>query len=250
MTNARFLRYSTLEELRNQVSSNLDAYRSGDFKHVQVDGAWWFEHPVSIDEGKLACLLPPDGQDLHEPENCELLYSALKALSPYEARDERLWSYLTHTSLLTYTRARWPIPADDEAAVAHVQKHFFARDKRQIERDNAASRLWWMAHLCARVPNLSLSDALQAFLFRSDVRANIIERPTSSQSTELFGAIIGRLSQSFAGDKRLFERSMFRKFMREINSVGGFKLLDCMSAQQVDTTLSGILVEKLELVNL
>lgn len=246
--NARFLRYSALEELRNQISGNLPAYRSGDFKHIEVDGAWWFEHSVAIDVEKLLGLLPPDGQDLHEPENCQLLYEAMKALSPYEARDERLWAYLTHTALLPYTRVRWPIPVEDEAAVAHIQKHFFARDKRQIERDNAASRLWWMAHLCARVPNLSLAEALQAFLFRSDVRANIIERPTSSQSTELFGAIIGRLSQSFAGDKRLFERNMFRRFMREINSVGGFKLLDCMDSKQVDNTLSSILVEKLELV--
>ncbi len=232
------------------MRANLSVYRSGDFKHVQVDGAWWFEHPVAVDESKLAGLLAPEGQDLHEAHNCETLYDALKSLSPYEARDERLWAYLTHTALLDYTRARWPIPSDDDAAVAHIQKHFFARDKRQIERDNAASRLWWMAHLCARVPSLSLSEALQAFLFRSDVRANIIERPTSSQSTELFGAIISRLSQSFAGDKRLFERSMFRRFMREINSVGGFKLLDCMSTQQVNETISGILVEKLELVTL
>lgn len=246
--NARFLRYSTLEELRNQVSANLSVYRSGDFKHIEVDGAWWFEHAVGVDVDKISSLLPPSGQELHEPENCQTLYEAMKALSPYEARDERLWAYLTHTALLPYTRARWPIPAEDEVAIAHIQKHFFARDKRQIERDNAASRLWWMAHLCARVPNLSLAEALQAFLFRSDVRANIIERPTSSQSTELFAAIIGRLSQSFAGDRRLFERNMFRRFMREINSVGGFKLLDCMNSQQVDNALNTILLEKLELV--
>ena len=247
MTNARFLRYATLEELRSQVPANLAAYRTGDFKYVEVDGSYWFEHDAPINDTKLAELLPPAGQDLHEPENCKIVYEALKDISPYEARDERLWVYLTHTLILDYTRARWPIPEDDEAAVSHIRKHFFARDKRQVERDNSASRLWWMAHLCARVPTVSLVDSLEAILFRSDVRANIIERPTSSQSSELFSAIVGLLYRSLKGEKQLFERSVFRQFMREINSVGGFKLLDCMSSKQIDNTLNKIINERLQL---
>ena len=246
MTKARFLRYAPLEELRTLVHANIGSYRQGDFRHVATDSAWWFEHDVEVDEPKLRTLLLPTEQNLREPENCELVYAALGKLSPYEARDERLWAYLTHTTLLDYTRIRWPLPVDDEEAVAHIRKHFFARDKRQVERDNSGSRLWWMAHLCARVQSIDLGQALEAFLFRTDVRANIIERPTSSQSKQLFGAILSRLVKSYASDRRLFERDTFRQFMREINSVGGFKLLDCMTEQQVDGTLNEILVDKLE----
>src|SRR3546814_4359590 len=92
----------------------------------------------------------PSGADDFEVENCLAVHEYLEALSPYEARDERLWSYLTHTSMLQYTRARWPIPSDDDKAVPHIETHFFARTNRQIERDNAVSRLWWMAHLCTK----------------------------------------------------------------------------------------------------
>ena len=244
---ARFLRYATLEELRTLVPANLASYRQGDFRHVATDNAWWFEHDVEVDELKLGTLLLPTEQNLHEPENCELVYAALGKLSPYEARDERIWAYLTHTTLIAYTRARWPIPTDNEEAIAHIRKHFFARDKRQVERDNSGSRLWWIAHLCARVRSTDLGQALEALLFRSDVRANIIERPTSSQSTQLFGAILNRLVKSYASDRQLFERSKFRQFMREINSVGGFRLLDCMTEQQVDGTLSEIIVDKLKM---
>lgn len=248
MMKARFLRYATLEELRTLVPANLASYRQGDFKQVEADSAWWFEHDVEVDETKLSSLLPPSGQNLHEPENCELVYVALDKLSPYEARDERLWAYLTHTTLLLYTRDRWPIPTDDDEAIAHIRKHFFARDKRQVERDNSGSRLWWMAHLCARVQSIDLEKALEALLFRSDVRASIIERPTSSQSTGVFGAILSRLMKSYTADKQLFERNTFRRFMREINSVGGYKLLDCMTEQQVDGTLNEIIVDRLEMV--
>ena len=250
MKKARFLRHSALDELRNQVEQNLASYRSGDFDRLVVDGSHWFDHSVEIDEEALAGLKAPEGQNHWEPENCAILYNAMAGVSPYEARDERIWAYLTHTDLLIYTRLRWPIPADDREAAAHVRKHFFARDKRQVERDNAASRLWWMAYLCSRVSSLDLHDALEAFLFRSDVRANIVERPTSSQSVELFGAIVRRLWDSFAGERRLFERGTFRRFMREINSVGGFKLLDCLNAAQIDAILDEIINERLQLVKL
>ena len=244
---ARFLRYAALEDLRDQVASNLSSYRSGNFNHIEVDGSWWFEHEAQIDEEKLINLKSPAGQNLYEVENCELFYGAMKEISPYDARDERLWVYLTHTILLDYTRRRWVIPSDDELAIAYIRKHFFARDKRQVERDNAASRLWWMAHLCARIPSVAFNDALKVFLFKSDVRASIVERPTSSQSLEVFGAIVNRLSTSLGGEQLLFERDTFRNFMRELNSVGGFKLLDCMTKKQVESTLDVIIHDRLAL---
>ena len=107
-----------------------------------------------------------------------------------------------------------------------------------------------MAHLCARVTYIELEEGLQALLFRTDVRANIVERPTSAQSVDLFGGILGRLVTSYAGKQLLFDRETFRPFMREINSVGGFRLLDCLSVKQIDLILDRILVEKLELLTL
>ena len=244
---ARFLRSAELEALRIAVPANLEAYRSGDFSHIAADASYWFEHDAEIDETRIGALRHSEGLVHHERENCESLYVAMGSLKPYEARDERLWVYLTHVTALDYVRSRWPLPAGPEAAVAHIRKHFFARDKRQVERDNAASRLWWMSHLCARVPTIGISKALEALLFRSDVRANIVERPTSSQSVELFGGILRRLAASMDGEQALFDRYNFRKFMKEINSVGGVRLLDCLTATQIDGILDQVLLERLEL---
>jgi hypothetical protein len=247
---ARLIYAAKLDQLRSEIGRNLGLYRSGDFDFLEVDSSFWFEHDLKIDEAALKELRASSPDSLREAENCKALYAALSSLRPYEARDERLWVYLTHTKLLEYTRSRWPLPADDEEAIKHVTKHFFAGDKRQIERDNAASRLWWMAHLCARIPSLSIDDALEAFLFRSDVRANIIERPTSSQCVELFSAIITLLSTSFKGKKYMFQRDIFRSFMREVNSVGGFKLLDCLTSKQVGSILDDIIKQQLQLPSL
>jgi hypothetical protein len=216
---ARYLRRATLEELRDAVPDHIEVYRSGSFPYLDTDFTKFFEVGFDVDEVRIDSFRP--------------CYEALPGLTPYGARDERLWAYLTHTRLLEYARRRWPIPMEDAVGVTHIRQHFFAKDKRAIERDNAASRLWWMAYLCQRIPQLSLPDALRVLLYRSDVRANIIERPTASQSIGVFSAVMKRLHASYIGEKKLFERSVFRPFMIRINSIGGIKLLDCMSETQI-----------------
>jgi hypothetical protein len=243
-------RDATLKMLRDSIAEHLDIYRSGEFTFLGLDTSLVYEIDIEIDAAKLKQVRVPEDGDLFEAHNCKVMHEYLSGVSPYVARDERLWVYMTHTALLEYTRARWPIPADDEKAVTHIRRHFFAQTNRQIERDNAASRLWWMAHLCHRVPGLDFAAALQAFLFRSDVRANIVERPTVAQSVNVFSIILSVLMVSYEKKQSLFDRHVFRKFMMEINSVGGFKLLDCLPANELDSLVKSIVAEKLSLAEL
>ena len=246
----RLLRAESLDQLQSSIAVNLDRYRNGGFDYLKADPAFSFEHNVEVDDAALATLKAPSGGSFYEVENCEIVYQACRTLRPYDARDERFWVYLSHTLLLDHARRRWPLPEDDGEAAAHIAKHWFARDKRQVERDQVGSRLWWMGHLCARVDGVDPDVALRAFLFRSDVRANLIERPTVSQSIGLFSAIVKRLIQSFNGRQHLFERRVFRQLMMEINSVGGYRLLDCLAPGDIDRMLDAIIADRLQLSEL
>jgi hypothetical protein len=250
MTGVRYLRHSALEKLRGAVPENLAAYRGGDFNYLLIDNSLFFEGKADIDTEHLSRLSGPVVGELRDAENCQACFISMSELSPYEARDERLWAYLTHTYMLEYARKRWPIPEDPVAAVGHVHAHFFAKEQRQIERGNAASRLWWMAHLCGRVKGLDLSDSLKVFLYRTDVRASIIERPTISQNRNLFTAIVRRLRDSYEGQKRLFERATFRRLMQEVNSVGGVQLLDAMTETQIGEIIDNIVYKQIGLSEL
>jgi len=241
---ARYLKRAVVNQLWDNVQTSLPAYRTGDFSHLLADATAYFEGEFEVVESKLA-QISVGGSSLAEAGSCKLIVEAMPDLSPYEARDERFWVYLTHTLLLDYSRARWPLPQDDDKAVAVIRRHYFARGQRGIEVHNAASRLWWMGHLCGRVKDVSFEDALQTFLLRSDVRANIIERPTVSQNAQIFSAIIKVLRASAITDKALLHRDLFRPFMRRLNSIGGARLLDSMSEPQVSELLSGILQAQL-----
>jgi len=241
MEKMRLLRSQIIQQMTAAVPENLASYRTGNFDLLASDPAHYIEIEQYVDEQKLA-LVDGNANDHKEVECCEKIYEAMGQMPPYLARDARLWVYLTHTSLLEYARKRWPIPPKDEEAVAHIRKHFFAVGARGIERDNAASRLWWMASLCNKVKGLSLTEALTSFLYQYDVRANIIERPTTSQSGPIFSAIINKLNASYQGDKTLFKREKFRAVMKELNLRGGVKLLEALD----DEAIGGVVDECLK----
>lgn len=228
----RFLRDATMTNLRKAIFENLDLYRNGSFDFLAVDESHYFEGGLGFDSSALL-YLNSDTHELNEVADSEAVFLALKELAPYNARDLRMWVYLTHTELLPYCKRRWPIPASDEEAVKFINAHYFGGGARGIERDNAISRLWWMGYICNRVSGLTLSEALKAFLYRSDVRANILERPTISQSLTVFSAFINELKISLDGDGALFERERFRRVMRAVNLHGGVALLDSLPEVEV-----------------
>lgn len=231
--NVRLLKYNTVRSLWDAISENLDLYREGDFGWLDADASQYIETGFKLDAKALSGLTV-SGDD-SEVQSAIAMGHAFPCLTPYLASDPRLWVYVTHVLCLPYARARWPIPQenDEGVAVRHVQRHFFGQGRRGIERDNAASRLWWHYHLCERVDRLDVRSSLRAFLYKSDVRANIVEHPTVCQNRSVFNAIIERLHESLVGGQTLFERKVFRELMKEINLAGGDLLLETLTPEQI-----------------
>jgi hypothetical protein len=231
-----------VNELFEKVSENLESYRSGGFDHL-LDANLFLDYSIDLSE-EIAKSVSCSEDDHNEVGCCMALHTSLIGVTPYLARDERLWARLSHIEFLNYARSRWPIPNDDHKAVDHIKTHFFARGSRGVERDNAISRLWWMAQICSKVKNLTLEQSLTAFLHQSDVRANIIERPSTSQNPTVISAVVNKLHQSYIGDKRLHERETFRQLMKKMNLEGGMRLFEALDE---DTVISFIdeIAEKL-----
>ena len=234
---ARFFKEKYLKELELSIAENLELYRKGNFDSVANNTDNYFEVAFEVNEVKLKSLLPSNKNEA-EVQNCMLIYEAMQNLTHFHARDARLWVYLTHTVLLPYSRARWVIPTDNVAAIKFIKDHFFCIANRGVERNNAASRLWWLAALCNRTQGLSLKDALTTLLYQSDVRASIVERPTTSQCLNIFSANLRKLHESYLADKKLFERSLMREAMKKLNLAGGVKLLGVLPEQQVNALVT------------
>jgi Family of unknown function (DUF6339) len=226
----------------------LQRYRKGDFVYLTIDPALSFESAIEVDERTIKQKLnPPRGDDNFDAENCALVLEALKSLTPYQAADERLWAMLSHTTLLEYGRNRWSIPDDDQAAEKHILTHFFGATERQLERDNVGARLWWMGHLCSRIEGMPLKQSLEILLFKSDVRASIVERPTTAQSIPIFTALLNKLAKSYRGKQVLFERRVFRTLMIRLNGLGGYTLLDALDSRAIEALIDQVISRDLKL---
>lgn len=248
----QYLKQDALDELKTSVKENLKHYRKLGFKNFFDD----HERATrklsgSFSLAKIRKLKKPSKKDdLFDPHNSKLAFMALANLNPLQAREERIWAYLCHFDGLEYMRARWPIPDDDKEAIKHILTHYFATSARAIERDNGISRLWWMGFIANRAQGIKLAEALKVLMYRADVRANLIERPTTSASIPVFSAILRQLKFSFDGKKLLHERVNFRAFMKDINSVGGVQLLDSLSSGHLDNLMKNIISNRLGLTKI
>jgi len=237
----KYLRQNALDELYQSVPKNLDRYRTGDFKYLTSDPAFYRE--VDIVAPK-AVSLKESASAKKDSKNALRLWKKYSHLTPVDARDTRIWTLLSHGEFLKYARARYPIPKDDDEAVKNIRLHYFASTARGLERDHAVSRLWWSAFMASRVENLEIKEALDTFLYKLDVRANLAERSTMAQCQNLFSAWIEVLHENKSTKKEeFFVRNVYRSALKDLNALGGYVLLDSLDAKTLKTTVKKALLD-------
>ncbi len=233
----KFLKQSALDNLYSSVGQNLERYRIGKFDDLLNENTYEFDK-MTIDHNDLNSI---EGNDKDDAKNCLILFNAIKGITPYLARDARIWCYLTHMNLLEYTRNRWPIPTDDEKAVKHIVSHFFTKGARGFERDNAASRLWWPAFACSKVKSIPLEKSLELLFYRQDVRSNIMDRVSTARIENLYTVFMHKLNASFdTNEKLFFDRDQNRAYMTEVNFLGGSNVLEALSIEDSSKILQGV----------
>ena len=223
----KVLKKSCVAKLRSNIKNNLDNYRNGDFSEM-LDVIE--ESNQEIDYSKLGNITGDFSRDV---DNAVLLHEIFKEITLPQARDERLWVYLTHGPMLNYTRARFTIRADDDEAVKDIISHFFAGQARTLESRNAVSRLYWIGQLASQIDFLEKRDVISIILHDQDRRANIIERPSTLTSKSIFAAVIKELKNG----GRIGNRNQFRNLVKSYNEYCGDNLLEALGQDEVDTRI-------------
>lgn len=238
------LKYYTataLERLRNTVAERLDWYYDPQavaeespltvadaVRESSVEAQNVTERLVLPDD-----VSPADGGNptgVADAASALAVYEALKNLTPQQAADERLWTYLCHVEYRRYVAGRWLTsrPEKDEDAARKVRNHFFARGNRPLIRDNGLSRLWWLGSIAHEVEAQAPQEFLGRLLHRQDVRSALIERPSVSMNRQVLSSINAVMREYWRRDRLLFERQPFRTWMIGVNRRGGVVLLDAL----------------------
>ena len=248
----RFFYQNTVDALKANIKENLPWYRGQDNNMPAHTDDVYGEMSTSASADFLCFeVLNANCAGSDDSENVILIYNAFKFLSPQQAAEERIWTYATHQIELakTYTANRWnKIPSNDDKATKYIQSHYFVSGVRELIRDNAVSRLWWMGYIASQCQDYNLEKTLGILLRDSDVRASLLERATMSRSNEIFSGVVRLLGKSLdersADDKaedkspEIYERKNFRALMKMLNQRGGRIMLNALDPQQLDDILN------------
>lgn len=241
MAKLRYFTASAVDELRGDIVGRLDWYYE-----PSKDGArQWVNARDAIrdaginvgDIGGQLTIGPQPHRD--DPGNAIAVYSALRKLTPHQASEERLWTYMTHTEGAEYVAARWlsDRPDDDAKAAQKVRNHFFAQGNRALIRDNGVSRLWWLGFIAHQTDPDAPDRFLEILLHRQDVRSALLERPAVSTNQKVLRRIYDVMLEQWENDGELFQRDPFRRWMINLNRRGGVVLLDALSDKQLDALI-------------
>lgn len=229
----RYYTTATVEKLRDSVEQRLDWYY--DPGGVSADPL--LTASEAIRESRLdaegfadSLTLPAGAVGVADSQSAQTVYTALHGLTPQQAADERLWTYLCHVECPGYVSGRWlgPRPEKDEEAARKVRNHFFADGNRALIRDNGLSRLWWLGFIASDVEPGAPEAFLERLLHRQDVRSALIERPSVSMNRQVLRSINAVMRNYWDRDRTLFEREPFRNWMIGLNRRGGVVLLDAL----------------------
>lgn len=229
------LQHQSITKLNSKVSENPDLLKSFSY-HELIHKYNLLE--TSIDEididTNIKLELPSGTRDLFESENAKLIGKALVNLTPYRAKDERLWVTLSLREYKDYTHARWP-----NAIQSHT---FIGGNKRNCMNRHSIGRLWWFYEYAKRSAPNNTSQFLDNLLFDSNFRLSLTERNSLVSIPNLVSAITNYAADQRA-EKRIFNSEKFKIFMKKVNFLAGRHEFSALSTNQVNRLLEPLLVE-------
>lgn len=245
-----FRSLSPIWELRDNAEQNIPIYIDGNFDSF-IEKHKTEELDIAFSDRDFDLLKSTQGpQD--DIENSMIVFEKLP-IGPRLAREQRLWTYLAHTSGLKYSRKRWPIPEPkaegdnpNKDLIEVIRDHYVTTDnKRAIDRDNSISRLWMSAYIANQVVGLDLAESLSVLLVTTDFREGVVGRPTILKSRKLLNAVIHLAKdKKDNGEDTFFSRKtgIYLRWLEKINFEGGVTLFDALEQKEVNK-----LVEKMSL---
>ncbi len=180
-------------------------------------------------------------------ENSALIFEALPGLTATEATDERIWVTLSCNQFSTYTKSRWPISISedskdrDKTLTNAILEHRFAGTSRARWRNNAISRLWWMAFYANSFPELDADMVLDILCLDSDLVGTLLGRPWTSNNRVVARCVIQELQKQYlCANPPSFSRENFRSTLKELDLRAGKYILAALDNNEIEKLVSSV----------
>lgn len=183
-------------------------------------------------------LLDPGSESDFEFQNSKNIYEAYKQMTPVQATDIRIWTYLTHVIFWDYMKLRRPIEEQPQnKRASYILEHWFV-DRVSTAKllRNDISLLWWTAYLTYDQSRQDPYELTKEAFTMLDYTRHLLPG-TQGRNTKFVHAIL----EFVLDNKNLFSKhkeGKVRFLMRQLNYIAGYKILANLSKQEVKDYLN------------
>lgn len=226
------MKEDAVAQLRENMMSNVERYKSAQdwvgsyLTDVAGMENWFLESRILYQKVKLEMT---DGNNREvsktDAENAKRIHKSLKALTPAQAVDSRIWTYLTHVVYPEYMAARW-LNQKDEVPKGTLER-YFANNNREIIR-NGIARLWWYGYLTYDIKRDDPYELTDFLLSNQNIAQALLERNLGNNKQWLINMLDVILKYKDDYPKILISDNI-KALAKYINFTGGVIVLDCLS---------------------
>lgn len=237
-----FLHENMLENLRENIETNLHNYKSDSnkwiFEFFENDNSF-LELVKEMPQFKLNMSYEkPQESDI---ENVKMMYTKLKNLTNVEASDERLWAGMAHSDFWDYMRYRLSFDKKEPDMQKIKNSYFFSSGRKKSLIQHKLSRLWWIGKLVYDEERKDAFELLQVFntdFFNRSFNLFFSNFSNSQKITKVFLETILEFEKN--GVK--IKREIFNDIIIRLDVLGGSMILDYLDKNELKHKIS----EKIE----
>lgn len=190
---------------------------------------WFQESRISYVPVQLITGDSSKNEYVHDAENSRLIYESLISLTPAQATDPRIWTYLTHTIYYDYMRKRW---LNKEDIAPGTLQRFFATTNRELIR-NGIARLWWYGYLTYDKERENPFELTEFLLSNQNIAQGLLER-TIGNNKEWLKNILSCLLKYKDDYPEIIKTSNIKELNKYINYFGGVSILDLLTKEEAE----------------
>jgi len=126
-----------------------------------------------------------------DEKNCKIIYNALDQLTPQDASDVRIWTYLTLFVCLKYSKNRWNYKRSNSER--WLKDRFIPTSPQVIKYRNSLGSLWWAGYLLKRksvAEDYSFDNACKIFFRNTQIPFLVIGFPDLMSFEKLFAGVL------------------------------------------------------------
>lgn len=237
------------DKLKQNISDNVEHYKTEDICWLDkyFDGINYYKTSgVMVQNADLIYeadkKLSTEEKNIQDLANVWILYDSYKNLTPLQATDKYLWSYLAHTVFKKYVVSRWINNPDNDKIQTTITDKFFVNGTSGLMTDNAISRLWWAGYLTYDEDNTADPYNLTRILLAGQqVWTDILDTPFCGNKKIIKGFLLGIKK---CQEEKKVSANIIRECVKYFRRYAAVTNVDFLEEKEIEDLIFAFLIKK------